>query len=61
MNGFLFSARFPQITFPWAEEQVLDAASIMAPITFLQSLASQSPVGDITLNLVAVTSEDAVL
>lgn len=60
MNSFLFSACFPQITFPWAEQQVQDAASIMGPITLLQSLASQSPLEEITLNLVTLTSEDVV-
>lgn len=59
MNG-PFSARFPQIKFPWAEQQLQPAAPIMDPITFLQSLASQSPLGELTLNLVPVTAEDAV-
>ena len=46
----------PQITFPWAEQQVQNAQSILKSITILQSLASQSPLGEITLNLVSVPS-----
>ncbi|XP_070708978.1 E3 ubiquitin-protein ligase RNF31-like [Pempheris klunzingeri] len=45
-----------QITFPWAEEQVQNTQSIFDSISFLQSLASQSPLGEITLNLVTVPS-----
>ncbi|CAJ1081702.1 interferon regulatory factor 9 [Xyrichtys novacula] len=41
-----------QITFPWAEQQVQTSPSIFDSISFLQSLASQSPLGEITLNLV---------
>ncbi|XP_039982826.1 interferon regulatory factor 9 isoform X2 [Xiphias gladius] len=50
-----------QITLPWAEQQVQNAQSIFESITILQSLASQSPLGEITLNLVTVplsTSEE---
>ncbi|KAM3593839.1 uncharacterized protein V6R79_022948 [Siganus canaliculatus] len=43
-----------QITFPWAEQQVLNAHSIFESISILQNLASQSPLGEITLNLVTV-------
>lgn len=32
----------------------------MDPITILQSLAAQSPLEEITLNLVAIAAEDAV-
>uniref|UniRef100_A0A674MIG1 Interferon regulatory factor 9 n=1 Tax=Takifugu rubripes TaxID=31033 RepID=A0A674MIG1_TAKRU len=49
-----------KIKFPWAEKQLQGAAPIMDPITILQSLASQSPLGELTLNLVPVTAEDAV-
>lgn len=45
-----------QITLPWAEEQVQTAQSFIESITILQSLASQSPLGEITLNLVSVDS-----
>nr|XP_046226826.1 interferon regulatory factor 9 [Scatophagus argus] len=48
-----------QITFPWAEQQVQNAQSIFESITILQSLASQSPLGEITLNLVTVSSPTA--
>uniref|UniRef100_A0A3P8PQ46 IRF tryptophan pentad repeat domain-containing protein n=1 Tax=Astatotilapia calliptera TaxID=8154 RepID=A0A3P8PQ46_ASTCA len=41
-----------QITLPWEEQQVQNAQSIFESITILQSLASQSPLGEITLNLV---------
>ncbi|XP_039982825.1 interferon regulatory factor 9 isoform X1 [Xiphias gladius] len=50
-----------KITLPWAEQQVQNAQSIFESITILQSLASQSPLGEITLNLVTVplsTSEE---
>ncbi|XP_041824212.1 interferon regulatory factor 9 isoform X2 [Melanotaenia boesemani] len=43
-----------QITLPWAEQQVQSAVSIFESISVLQSLASQSPLGEITLNLVPV-------
>ncbi|XP_051266731.1 interferon regulatory factor 9 isoform X2 [Dicentrarchus labrax] len=45
-----------QITLPWAEEQVQTAQSFIESISILQSLASQSPLGEITLNLVSVDS-----
>ncbi|XP_022623446.1 interferon regulatory factor 9 [Seriola dumerili] len=45
-----------KITFPWAEQQIQNAQSIFESITILQSLASQSPLGEITLNLVTVPS-----
>lgn len=45
-----------QITLPWEEQQVQNAQSILESITILQSLASQSPLGEITLNLVTVPS-----
>ncbi|XP_028288254.1 interferon regulatory factor 9 [Parambassis ranga] len=43
-----------QISFPWAEQQVQNAQSLLESIAILQSLASQSPQGEITLNLVSV-------
>uniref|UniRef100_A0A7N8WX17 Interferon regulatory factor 9 n=1 Tax=Mastacembelus armatus TaxID=205130 RepID=A0A7N8WX17_9TELE len=45
-----------QITLPWAEQQVQNAQSFLESINILQSLASQSPLGEITLNLVTVPS-----
>ncbi|XP_055364056.1 interferon regulatory factor 9 isoform X2 [Betta splendens] len=45
-----------QITLPWAEQQVQNAQSVIQSISLLQSLASQSPLGEITLNLVTVPS-----
>lgn len=47
-----------QITLPWAEEQVQSVQSIFESISILQSLASQSPLGEITLNLVSVPPSD---
>ncbi|KAG7231308.1 hypothetical protein INR49_012148 [Caranx melampygus] len=43
-----------KITLPWAEQEVHNAQSFLESITILQSLASQSPLGEITLNLVTV-------
>lgn len=43
-----------QVSLPWAEEQVRNADSIFQSISVLQTLASQSPLGEITLNLVSV-------
>lgn len=51
----------PQITFPWAEQQVQNAQSILESISILQRLASQSPLGEITLNLVTVSTSDLEL
>lgn len=48
-----------QITLPWAEQQVQNTQSIFESINILQSLASQSPLGEITLNLVTVPSPTA--
>ncbi|XP_023805875.1 interferon regulatory factor 9 [Oryzias latipes] len=42
------------VSIPWAEEQVQNALSIFQSISVLQTLASQSPLGEITLNLVSV-------
>ncbi|XP_074478549.1 interferon regulatory factor 9 isoform X1 [Sebastes fasciatus] len=42
------------ISFPWAEQQVQDALSFFQSITVLQSLASESPLTEITLNVVTV-------
>nr|UIR15472.1 interferon regulatory factor 9 [Pagrus major] len=41
-----------QITLPWAQQQVQNAQSLFESISILQTLASQSPLGEITLNLV---------
>ncbi|XP_030204138.1 interferon regulatory factor 9 isoform X2 [Gadus morhua] len=43
-----------KITFPWAEKQVQTLKTMMASFSFLQSLTSQSPTGEITINLVPV-------
>ncbi|XP_061569953.1 interferon regulatory factor 9 [Cololabis saira] len=48
-----------QVTLPWAEQQVRNAKSIFESISVLQSLASQSPLGEITLNLVSVPDPSA--
>ncbi|XP_054478634.1 interferon regulatory factor 9 isoform X2 [Anoplopoma fimbria] len=48
-----------QISFPWAEQQVQNIQSIFQSINILQSLASQSPLGEITLNLVSVPTADS--
>lgn len=40
--------------FPWAEQQLLNARSFCESIDILQALASESPLGEITLNLVTV-------
>ncbi|XP_041817734.1 interferon regulatory factor 9 [Chelmon rostratus] len=45
-----------QISLPWAEQQVQNTQSIFDSINILQSLASQSPLGEITLNLVTVAA-----
>ncbi|KAF3703870.1 Interferon regulatory factor 8 [Channa argus] len=50
-----------QITLPWAVQQVQNAQSILDSINILQSLASQSPLGEITLNLVTVPSPTSEL
>ncbi|CAL8399920.1 unnamed protein product [Gadus morhua 'NCC'] len=50
----LLVAPATQITFPWAEKQVQTLKTMMASFSFLQSLTSQSPTGEITINLVPV-------
>ncbi|CAG5896076.1 unnamed protein product [Menidia menidia] len=45
-----------KISLPWAEQQVQSAMSFFESISVLQTLASQSPLGEITLNLVSVPS-----
>nr|XP_033494879.1 interferon regulatory factor 9 isoform X1 [Epinephelus lanceolatus]XP_033494880.1 interferon regulatory factor 9 isoform X1 [Epinephelus lanceolatus] len=47
------------ITFSWAEQQVQDAQCFFQSINFLQSLANESPKGEITLNLVTVPQPDS--
>ncbi|CAN9506078.1 unnamed protein product [Ophioblennius macclurei] len=49
-----------QINLPWAEKQIQKASSIRESISILQSLASESPLGEITLNLVEVLPEGIV-
>ncbi|XP_074549175.1 E3 ubiquitin-protein ligase RNF31-like [Halichoeres trimaculatus] len=44
-----------KITFPWAEQQVQSSQSLHS-ISILHALASQSPTGEITLNLVPLSS-----
>ncbi|XP_037550175.1 interferon regulatory factor 9 [Nematolebias whitei] len=43
-----------QISLPWAEQQVLSAMSMFETMSVFQTLAAQSPLGEITLNLVTV-------
>lgn len=43
-----------QISLPWAEKQVQNSQSFFNTISFFQTLASESPQGEITLDLVAV-------
>ncbi|CAL8292539.1 unnamed protein product [Lota lota] len=43
-----------KITFPWAEKQVENVKTMMTSFSFFQSLTSQSPNGEITINLVPV-------
>ncbi|XP_037312049.2 interferon regulatory factor 9 [Pungitius pungitius] len=43
-----------QVGFLWAEQQLLNARSFCDSMDFLQALASESPLGEITLNLVSV-------
>lgn len=47
----------PQVTLPWAEQQVQKVISIQDSISLLRSLASQSPLGEITLNLVPLPAD----
>ncbi|XP_015237669.1 PREDICTED: interferon regulatory factor 9 [Cyprinodon variegatus] len=49
-----------QITLPWAEQQVEDALSFYNTISVFRTLASQSPLGEITLNLVTVPPSELV-
>ncbi|XP_017269596.1 interferon regulatory factor 9 [Kryptolebias marmoratus] len=48
-----------QISLPWAEQQVQNAVSVFETISVFQTLASQSPLGEITLNLVTVPTPSA--
>ncbi|XP_008306044.1 interferon regulatory factor 9 [Cynoglossus semilaevis] len=43
-----------KITFPWAEQKLQETQSVLQSINFLQSLASQSPIGEITLELITL-------
>ncbi|XP_034002572.1 interferon regulatory factor 9 [Trematomus bernacchii] len=47
-----------QISFPWAEQQVQNTQAFFESLSMLHSLASQSPLGEITLNLVTVSPSD---
>ncbi|CAL8311328.1 unnamed protein product [Merluccius merluccius] len=47
-----------KITFPWAEKQVQNVKSFQASFNFFQSLASESPHGEITINLVPVDEDN---
>ncbi|KAM9826857.1 interferon regulatory factor 9 [Neosynchiropus ocellatus] len=46
-----------QVGVSWAEQQLRDACSVLGTINFLQTLARQSPQGEVTLDLVSVTPE----
>ncbi|RVE58561.1 hypothetical protein OJAV_G00195580 [Oryzias javanicus] len=50
-----------KVSLPWAEEQVRNALSVFQSISVLQTLASQSPLGEITLNLVSVPANQELL
>ncbi|MEQ2169252.1 hypothetical protein GOODEAATRI_023174 [Goodea atripinnis] len=50
-----------QISLPWAEQQVENVLSIFNTISVFQTLASQSPLGEITLNLITVPSQSSDL
>lgn len=53
--SFKMNAPLPlQISLPWAEQQVQSAKSMFETISVIQTLAGQSPLGEITLNLVTV-------
>ncbi|KAJ8393695.1 hypothetical protein AAFF_G00057480 [Aldrovandia affinis] len=43
-----------QISLPWATQQVQEAQSFRDSMTLLQALASQSPLSEVTLNLVGI-------
>ncbi|XP_064189847.1 interferon regulatory factor 9 isoform X3 [Anguilla rostrata] len=44
------------ISLPWATQQVQEAQSFRESVAFLQTLASQSPLSEVTLNLVGISS-----
>lgn len=48
-----------QICLPWAEQQVENFESIVRTVHFLQTLADQSPMREITLDLVPVPTIEA--
>lgn len=53
--SFKMNAPFPpQISLPWAEQQVQSAVSMFETISVFQTLVGQSPLDEITLNLVTV-------
>ncbi|KAL4631021.1 interferon regulatory factor 9 isoform X2 [Arapaima gigas] len=43
-----------QISLPWATERVKEAQSVQNSLAFFQDLTSQSPLSEVTLNLVAI-------
>ncbi|XP_068437458.1 interferon regulatory factor 9 [Clinocottus analis] len=48
-----------QVGFLWAEQQLQSVQSLFDSISVLQALASESPLGEVTLNLVAVPTLDS--
>lgn len=46
-----------QIWFPWAEQQVESAQPLASPLISLLQTLSESPLGEITLNLVSVPAD----
>ncbi|XP_053714731.1 interferon regulatory factor 9 isoform X1 [Synchiropus splendidus] len=46
-----------QVGVSWAEQQLRDTCSVLGTISFLQTLAGQSPQGEVTLDLVSVTPD----
>ncbi|KAL2085338.1 hypothetical protein ACEWY4_018658 [Coilia grayii] len=43
-----------KISFPWAEQQIQEADALRESVSILQSLANQSPLGEVTLNLIQI-------
>ncbi|XP_062859379.1 interferon regulatory factor 9 [Trichomycterus rosablanca] len=50
-----------KVGLPWAEKQIADAQAWSHSVSLLQSLAQQSPSGEITLSLVPVSDESYTL
>ncbi|KPP60517.1 interferon regulatory factor 9-like [Scleropages formosus] len=55
-NNFLISHFFPspQISLPWATQRVQEAQSVKDSLAFIQEMTGQSPLGEVTLNLVSI-------